>query len=97
MIVADLITEGTRTALTDVGLILGTLTAVGAVGLRWLRKEIRAEVGSQTAEFHKALAEVRRDLRPNGGSSAGDAISHQIAQLVAELMRRNENHIQEGP
>ena len=92
MIVAEIITETTRTTLADVGLIVGAATAVGAVGLRWLRREISAQVQAHHRDIHRALDEMRRDMRPNGGTSSADLIATQtatqVAHLVAELLRR---------
>jgi hypothetical protein len=79
-VLAELLTPATRGTVQDIGLIVGAMTALGAVGVRWLRREIRAEVD-------RLRDEVRQDLRPNGGSSGADA----IARLVIEHLERRHN------
>ena len=95
MILAELLSESARSTFADLGLVAAGASASIAVGVRWLRHEIRSEVTAQTREIHTVLtemrADMRADMRPNGGKSGADAISLQTAQLVAEILRRHHD------
>lgn len=89
-VLAELLTPATRGTVQDIGLIVGALTAIGAVGVRWLRREIRTEVTTQHAELRRGIvADLRADLRPNGGTSGADAIARLVREEF-ERARRNE-------
>ena len=98
-VLAELFAESTRSTLADVMLVIGVISAIGAWGARWLRREIRSEVTKQTAELDRTIREVRDDvraeLRPNGGKSAADHFTqrtaHETARLVAEILDRRDN------